>query len=106
MSESDAVNYLNQAEAKVKDKGWFGLGNGKLEEASDLYAKAANAYKLVKMCTFFVLLLMSQGKEAGDAFMQQGKTLEKCGEKDEAANAYVNASKAYKKTHPKGLMSI
>ena len=34
--------------------------------------------------------------------MQQGKTLEKCSEKDEAANAYVNASKAYKKTHPKG----
>ena len=34
--------------------------------------------------------------------MTQGKTLEKISEKDEAANAYVNASKAYKKTHPKG----
>jgi hypothetical protein len=43
-----------------------------------------------------------KGKQAGDAFISQGKTLEKGGEKDEAATAYVNASKAYKKTHPKG----
>ena len=46
--------------------------------------------------------MVKTGKEAGDAFMTQGKTMERAGEKDEAANAYVNASKAYKKTHPKG----
>lgn len=50
MTESDAVNYLAEAEAKLKNKGWFGLGGAKYDEAADLYAKAANAYKLVKMC--------------------------------------------------------
>lgn len=49
---------------------------------------------------------VSIGKEAGDAFMEQGKTLERGGEKDEAANAYINASKAYKKTHPKGTQTF
>ncbi len=53
MSESDAVGYLAQAEAKLKAKGWFGMGGAKYDEASDLYAKAANAYKLVKMCMRF-----------------------------------------------------
>ncbi len=38
--------------------------------------------------------------------MQQAKTLEKCGEKDEAANAYVSASKSFKKTHPKGSLAF
>ncbi len=116
MSESDAVSYLEQAEGKLKSKGWFGLGGAKYDEAADLYAKAANAYKLVKMCRTRLLSLQrtsilhthchhdtNPGKEAGNAFMEQGKTLERGGEKDEAANAYINASKAYKKTHPKGI---
>ena len=50
MSESEAINLLNEAEAKLKSKGWFGLGGAKYDEAAELFAKAANAYKLVKMC--------------------------------------------------------
>lgn len=50
MSEAEALNLLNQAEAKLKSKGFFGFGGAKYDEASELYAKAANAYKLVKMC--------------------------------------------------------
>lgn len=103
MSETEALNFLNQAEAKLKSKGWFGLGGAKYEEAAELYGKAANAYKLVKMCILYSITL---GKEAGDSFLSQGKTLEKGGEKDEAATAYVNASKAYKKTHPKGTFML
>ena len=50
MAETDALNYLNEAEAKLKSKGWFGLGGAKYDEAAELYGKAANAFKLVKMC--------------------------------------------------------
>jgi hypothetical protein len=50
MSETEAINLLNEAEAKLKSKGWFGLGGAKYDEAAELFAKAANAYKLVKMC--------------------------------------------------------
>jgi hypothetical protein len=34
MSESDAVNYIAQAEAKVKSKGWFGFGGGNFNKVS------------------------------------------------------------------------
>ena len=51
-AESDALNFLNQAEAKLKSKGWFGLGSAKYDEAAEFFGKAANAFKLVKMCNF------------------------------------------------------
>ena len=42
------------------------------------------------------------GKESGDAYREQATTLEKMGERDEAATCYLNASKSYKKEFPKG----
>jgi len=69
--------------------GWFSSQSTKFEEAGDLYQQAANAYKLEK-----------QFKEAGDAFCKEADCREKGGEKDEAANAYWNAGKAYKKGYP------
>ncbi|KAJ3349240.1 vesicular-fusion protein S17 [Kappamyces sp. JEL0680] len=44
-------------------------------------------------------------KESGDAFMEQGKTLEKLGERDESSGCYLNAAKSYKKEFPKGRFS-
>ena len=35
--------------------------------------------------------------------MEQGKTLEKLSERDEASGCYINAAKSYKKEFPKGL---
>ena len=35
--------------------------------------------------------------------MEQGKTYEKLGERDESSGCYINASKSYKKEFPKGL---
>ena len=45
---SNPQQLLVEAEKKEKHTGWFG-GN-KLEEASDLYNRAANAFKLNKQC--------------------------------------------------------
>lgn len=46
--EREGRTLLAEADKKASHKGWFG-GN-KLEDASDLYAKAANAFKLAKKC--------------------------------------------------------
>jgi len=54
-----------------------------------LYQQAANSFKLEKLF-----------KEAGDAFAREAECREKCNESSEAANAWWNAAKAYKKTHP------
>lgn len=39
-------------------------------------------------------------KESGDAFMKEAECREKGGEKDDAANAYWNAAKSFKKGFP------
>jgi len=87
MSESEAIEYLKEAEKASNYKSFFG-GN-KNEEASELYNKAGNQFKLLK-----------KWKESGDAFIQQSACLLKAGEKDEAATAFMNASKSYKKSSP------
>jgi hypothetical protein len=38
--------------------------------------------------------------------MEQGKTLEKLSERDEAGGCYINAAKSYKKEYPKGNFTI
>ncbi|KAJ3051357.1 hypothetical protein HK097_007653 [Rhizophlyctis rosea] len=86
-SEREGRLALQEADKKAQYKGWF--GSNKLEEATDLYAKAANAFKLAKLW-----------KEAGDAFVKQADVLNKMNERDEACTAYLNASKAYKKASP------
>ncbi|KAJ2998355.1 hypothetical protein HDV02_004570 [Globomyces sp. JEL0801] len=91
-SMSDPYALLAEADKKSKTKGWFG-GN-KMDEAAELFGRAANAFKLQK-----------KFKESGDAFMQQGVMLEKIGERDEASGCYINASKSYKKEFPKGRFS-
>ncbi|KAJ3016409.1 hypothetical protein HKX48_004050 [Thoreauomyces humboldtii] len=85
--ERDARNCLVEAEKKASHKGWFG-GN-KLEDAADLYSKAANAFKLAK-----------KWKEAGDAFMSKADVLIRLKERDEASSAYVEAAKCFKKNSP------
>ena len=92
MSEKEALEYLKEAEKAALYKSFFGAT--KTEEAAEFYNKAGNQYKLLK-----------RWKESGDAFMQQSALLLKAGEKDEAATAFMNASKSYKKSSPIGFNS-
>ncbi|KDQ16723.1 hypothetical protein BOTBODRAFT_172831 [Botryobasidium botryosum FD-172 SS1] len=90
MAPSQAEALMQKAAKKENSSGgWFSSQNTKFEEAGDLYQQAANAFKLEK-----------QFKEAGDAFCKEAECREKGGEKDEAANAYWNAGKAFKKEYP------
>ncbi|KXN90071.1 Vesicular-fusion protein SEC17 [Leucoagaricus sp. SymC.cos] len=89
-TKSPAQTLLDKADKKANSStGWFSSASTKFEEAGDLYQQAANNFKLEKLF-----------KEAGDAFSREAECREKCNETNEAANAWWNAAKAYKKSHP------
>lgn len=89
-SKSPAQILLEKADKKANSSsGWFSSSNTKFEEAGDLYQQAANAFKIDKLF-----------REAGDAHAREAECREKCGETNEAANAWWNAAKAYKRGHP------
>ncbi|KAF8350104.1 vesicular-fusion protein SEC17 [Amanita rubescens] len=89
-SKSTAQTLLEKADKKaISSAGWFSSSSTKFEEAGDLYQQAANAFKLEKLF-----------KEAGDAFSREAECREKCKEQNEAANAWWNAAKAFKRGYP------
>ncbi|KAF9453861.1 vesicular-fusion protein SEC17 [Macrolepiota fuliginosa MF-IS2] len=89
-SKSPAQVLIEKADKKANSStGWFSSASTKFEEAGDLYQQAANSFKLEKLF-----------KEAGDAFAREAECREKCSESNEAANAWWNAAKAYKRSHP------
>lgn len=89
-SKSPAQTLLEKADKKANSStGWFSSSSTKYEEAGDLYQQAANAFKLDK-----------QFREAGDTFAREAECREKCKEANEAANAWWNAAKAYKRGYP------
>lgn len=89
-AKSPAQALIDKADKKANSSaGWFSSTSTKFEEAGDLYQQAANSFKLEKLF-----------KEAGDAFAREAECREKCNEANEAANAWWNAAKAYKKSHP------
>ncbi|XP_013406600.1 alpha-soluble NSF attachment protein isoform X3 [Lingula anatina] len=89
--EAKARELLAEAEKKVKSSqsflgSLFG-GSSKLEDAAELYVRAANAFKMAK-----------QWAAAGSAFCQAAQIqLCKIGSKHEAASNYVDAGNCYKK---------
>ncbi|KAH9081894.1 vesicular-fusion protein SEC17 [Lactarius deliciosus] len=90
LSKSPAQILLDKAEKKAgASTGWFSSSSTKFEEAGDLYQQAANAFKLEKLF-----------REAGDAFAKEAECREKCKETNDAANAWWNAAKAYKRGYP------
>ncbi|KAJ7492663.1 vesicular-fusion protein SEC17 [Mycena latifolia] len=90
MSKSPAQALLDKADKKASSSsGWFSSATSKFEEAGDLYQQAANAFKIEKAF-----------KEAGDAFAREAECRENCKEQNEAANAWWNAAKAYKRGFP------
>jgi hypothetical protein len=89
-AKSAAQTLLDKADKKATSSGgWFSSSSTKFEEAGDLYQQAANSFKIDKLF-----------KEAGDAFAREAECREKGGESSEAANAWWNASKAYKRGFP------
>ncbi|GAA6063268.1 hypothetical protein JCM10212_005002, partial [Sporobolomyces blumeae] len=68
---------------------FFTSSTAKYEDAHDLYQQAGNQYKIDK-----------RFKDAGDAFVRAAEMAIKMDEKDDAANDYWTASKAYKLSHP------
>src|ERR1700730_5133195 len=89
-AKSAAQTLLEKADKKaISSGGWFSSSSSKFEEAGDLYQQAANSFKIDKLF-----------KEAGDAFAREAECREKSGENSEAANAWWNASKAYKRGFP------
>jgi alpha-soluble NSF attachment protein len=95
-SKSPAQILFEKADKKANSSsGWFSSSSTKFEEAGDLYQQAANSFKLEKLF-----------KEAGDAFAREAECREKCKEQNEAANAWWNAAKAYKRGFPDCELSL
>ncbi|KAF5390182.1 hypothetical protein D9757_002982 [Collybiopsis confluens] len=89
-SKSPAQVLLEKADKKAaSSSGWFSSSSTKFEEAGDLYQQAANSFKLEKLF-----------KEAGDCFSREAECRENSKETNEAANAWWNAAKAYKRGYP------
>ncbi|KZV77069.1 TPR-like protein [Peniophora sp. CONT] len=89
-AKSPAQSLIEKADKKANaSSGWFSSSSTKFEEAGDLYQQAANAFKLDKLF-----------REAGDAHAREAECREKCKEMNDAANAWWNAAKAYKRGFP------
>ncbi|KAG8943151.1 vesicular-fusion protein S17 [Tulasnella sp. 424] len=107
---SPAQEFLAKAEKRYNSSvGWFGSSSTKYEEADpnddgeptlialplesnrlgDLFKEAANNFKVERLF-----------KESGDAYMREAECRVSGGERDDAANAYWNAAKAYKQGYP------
>lgn len=93
--EEKAAQYMQQAEKKLQKSGFMSMfsGGNKNEEAAELYAKAANSYKMAK-----------KWREAGDCFCKCAD-LQKEGAKHEAATNYINGAGCYKKVWAEGAIS-
>ncbi|KAE9587742.1 hypothetical protein Lal_00021992 [Lupinus albus] len=80
-----AEEFVKKAEKKLT--GW-GLFGSKYEDASDLFDKAANSFKLAK-----------SWDKAGSTYIKLANCHLKLESKHEAAQAYVDAAHSYKKTN-------
>ncbi|XP_053056289.1 beta-soluble NSF attachment protein isoform X5 [Neofelis nebulosa] len=91
--EREAVQLMAEAEKRVKAshsflRGLFG-GNTKIEEACEMYTRAANMFKMAK-----------NWSAAGNAFCQAAKLHMQLQSKHDSATSFVDAGNAYKKADP------
>eukprot|EP00262_Sarcandra_glabra_P003181 TRINITY_DN1371_c0_g2_i1.p1 TRINITY_DN1371_c0_g2~~TRINITY_DN1371_c0_g2_i1.p1 ORF type:complete len:290 (-),score=61.68 TRINITY_DN1371_c0_g2_i1:349-1218(-) len=82
-----------EKKAEKKMNGW-GLFGSKYEDASDLFEKAANSYKLAKAWD-----------KAGSVYIKLASCHLKLESKHEAASAYVDAANCYKKVSSQGAIT-
>uniref|UniRef100_A0A8D1FBF2 NSF attachment protein beta n=1 Tax=Sus scrofa TaxID=9823 RepID=A0A8D1FBF2_PIG len=93
--EREAVQLMAEAEKRVKAshsflRGLFG-GNTRIEEACEMYTRAANMFKMAK-----------NWSAAGNAFCQAAKLHMQLQSKHDSATSFVDAGNAYKKADPQG----
>ncbi|BHF62175.1 hypothetical protein SprV_0100515600 [Sparganum proliferum] len=92
-NERKARDFLEKAQKKSRGGFLSSIFSGRsdsLEEQISLYERAANCFKMAH-----------KWSEAGDAFCQAAKLSSSNKSAHDAANNYVNASVAYRKTDPK-----
>ncbi|KAG2467403.1 GPCP1 phosphodiesterase, partial [Polypterus senegalus] len=81
---------------KLREYGIDGLiydrGNSKIEEACEMYARAANMFKMAK-----------NWSAAGNAFCQAAKLHMQLQSKHDSATSFVDAGNAYKKADPQAV---
>lgn len=92
-NEQKAMQLVADAEKKLKSaQGFLGSLFGKsskVEEACEMYARAANMFKMAK-----------KWSAAGSAFCEAASLHEKCGNRHDAASCNVDAANCYKKSDP------
>ncbi|KAG1935890.1 N-ethylmaleimide-sensitive factor attachment protein, beta a [Siphateles boraxobius] len=91
--EKEAMQLMAEADKKVKSSGSFlgGMfgGNHKVEDACEMYARAANMFKMAK-----------NWSAAGSAFCQAARLHMQMQNKLDSATSFVDAGNAYKKADP------
>ncbi|KAJ1516618.1 hypothetical protein HMI54_008776 [Coelomomyces lativittatus] len=90
MATAEADMLIEKGEKKLNGGILSSLfGGNKFEEAEELFSKAAHQYKLAK-----------KWKEAGNAYLRSADMQIRLGERDEAANRFLDASNVFKKISP------
>lgn len=96
--EQKAIEYVAEAERKLKSsQGFFGAlfgGSSKMEDACELYQRAANAFKMAK-----------KWNAAANAYCEAAQLHIKSGSRHDAATSFVDAGNCYKKTDPQEAVS-
>ncbi|KAJ1762217.1 vesicular-fusion protein S17 [Coemansia sp. RSA 2523] len=87
MSNQKAQELLESADKKATQKGWF--SGPKFDEAGELYEQASNQFKLSR-----------QMGKAGEAMVKAAQMSLNLNDTHDAAQRFITASKAFKKTHP------
>uniref|UniRef100_A0A3P8YC44 N-ethylmaleimide-sensitive factor attachment protein, beta b n=1 Tax=Esox lucius TaxID=8010 RepID=A0A3P8YC44_ESOLU len=98
--EKEAIQLMADADKKVKTSGSFlgGMFGGphKVEEACEMYCRAANMFKMAKNWTGKHL---AEGS-AGNAFCQAARIHMQLQNKHDSATSFIDAGNAYKKADP------
>uniref|UniRef100_A0A671U4N4 NSF attachment protein beta n=1 Tax=Sparus aurata TaxID=8175 RepID=A0A671U4N4_SPAAU len=94
--EKEAIQLMADADKKVKSSGsflggMFGGGHHKVEEACEMYCRAANMFKMAK-----------NWSAAGAAFCKAARLHMQLQNKHDCATSFIDAGNAYKKSDPNG----
>jgi len=97
-NEQKAIDLVNEADKKLNSSksflgGLFG-GASKVDEALEMYSRAANLFKMAK-----------KWSAAGNTFITLAQHHSKMGSKHDAATNYIDAANCYKKSDPKEAVS-
>ncbi|XP_030576979.1 N-ethylmaleimide-sensitive factor attachment protein, beta b isoform X2 [Archocentrus centrarchus] len=95
--EKEAIQLMADADKKVKSSGsflggMFGGGHHKVEEACEMYCRAANMFKMAK-----------NWSGAGSAFCKAARLHMQLQNKHDCATSFIDAGNAYKKSDPNDM---